>query len=107
MSLLFREFFMDEALYAVRGTACNGFEQWSNPYPAVRSNNFCNAVANSIRNNPSLLRCDLVSSDQNIQNFCFCDGGTTTTTTLAPEQWHLSPFGASDYDYIVPRSFPV
>lgn len=93
MSLLFREFFMDEALYAVRGTACNGFEQWSNPYPAVRSNNFCNAVANSIRNNPSLLRCDLVSSDQNIQNFCFCDGGTTTTTTLAPEQWHLSPFG--------------
>lgn len=89
MSLLFREFFMDEALYAVRGTACNGFEQWNNPYPAVQSNNFCSAVADSIRNNPSLIRCDLFSSGQ---NFCFCDG-TTTTTTLAPEQWHLSPFG--------------
>ena len=103
MSLLFRQFFMDEALYAVRGTACNGFEQWNNPYPVVQSNNVCRGVADSIRNNPSLIRCDLFSSGQ---NFCFCDG-TTTTTTLAPEQWHLSPFGASDYDYIVPRSFPV
>mmetsp|Transcript_40663 Transcript_40663/g.63897 ORF Transcript_40663/g.63897 Transcript_40663/m.63897 type:complete len:531 (-) Transcript_40663:127-1719(-) len=89
MSLLFRKFFMDEALYASRGTACNGFAQWGNPYPAVQSNNFCNAVADSIRQNPSQIRCDLVSSGQ---NFCFCDG-TTTTTTLAPGQWHLSPFG--------------
>ena len=104
MSLLFRKFFMDEALYAVQGTACNGFAQWNNPYPALGSNNFCNAVT---RRDPSLIRCDLVSSGR---NFCFCDGGaTTTTTTLAPEQWHLSPFGASDYDcaQVLPASMSV